>query len=77
MIKQQQNQQNQKNISTAIKKVLIKLTTKQKAVTIGNQQNNILKMKINKLIKKSLEKNSTASNPATDSSSIDTMVKKQ
>lgn len=77
MIKQQQNQQNQKNISTAIKKVLIKLTTKQKAVTIGNQQNNILKMKINKLIKKSLEKNSTASNPATDSSSIDTTVKKQ
>ena len=77
MIKRQQNQQNQKNISTAIKKVLIKLTTKQKAVTIGNQQNNILKMKINKLIKKSLEKNSTASNPATDSSSIDTTVKKQ
>lgn len=76
MIKQQQNQQNQKNISAAIKKVLIKLTTKQKAVTIGNQQNNILKMKINKLIKKSLEKNSTASNPATDSSSTDTTVKK-
>ena len=45
-------------------------------LTIDNQQNNILKMGVSKLLKKFVTRNSTANNSAKGNTIIDTTVKK-